>query len=133
MYIVLLIFQFGVFPFTFLFPNDPGFIQWKLTYYYGLFGVALVISGFVSKKGLIGLIKPGGIEMPEFIWPRIDVYYSVIFLLLAIVNAGFVLFMTETQWVNFRLFVDFPVLVFYTIIVSLLVSKDIIKHEKKIA
>ena len=133
MYIVLLIFQFGVFPFTFLFPNDPGFIQWKLTYYYGLFGVALMISGFVSKKGIIGLVKPRGIEMPVFIWPKIDVYYSVVFLLLAIVNAWFVLFMTEDQWVNFHLFGDFPVLVFYTIIVSLLVSKEIVKYEKKVA
>ncbi len=133
MYVALLVFGLVVFPLTYLLPNDPEFIMWKLTLYYGLFGVALVISGFISKRGLIGLVKPRGIEMPVSIWPKIDVYYSVIFLLLATANAWFVLFMTEEQWVNFKLFVDFPVLVFYTIIVSLLVSKDIIKYENKIA
>ena len=133
MYVALLVFGLVVFPLTYLLPNDPEFIKWKMTFYYGLFGVALVISGFVLKRGLIGLVKPRGIVVPVCIWPKIDVYYSVIFLLLAIANAWFVLFMTEEQWVNFKLFVDFPVLVFYTIIVSLLVSKDITKYENKVA
>ena len=131
MFIVLLIFEFGVYPFTFLIPNSPEFIMWKLTIYYGLFGVVLMISGFVSKRGLIGLVKPKGIDMPVFIWPRIDVYYSIVFLLIAILNVWFVLFMTEAQWVNFKLFVPYPVLVFYTVIVSLLVGKDIIKYGSK--
>ena len=133
MFIVLLIFEFGVYPFTFLLPNAPEFIMWKLTIFYGLFGAILIISGFVSKRGLIGLVKPMGIDMPDFIWLRIDVYYSIVFLLLAILNAWFVLFMTQEQWVNFKLFAPYPVLVFYTIIVSLLVSKDIIKNEQKVA
>ena len=92
-----------------------------------------MVTGVVSKRGLIGLVKPRGIDMPASIWPKIDVYYSVVFLMLAISNACFVLFMTEEQWVNFKLFVPFPILIVYTVIVSLLVSKDIIRNEQRIA
>ena len=133
MYLVFLIFGLIVSPLTLLFPDDPSLIKWKLTFYYGLFGIALMLSGLISKRGLIGLVKPKGIDMPAFIWPKIDLYYSVVFLSLAMVNAWFVLFMTEEQWVNFKLFVDFPVLIVYTILVSLLVSKNIIQHENKVA
>jgi intracellular septation protein A len=133
MFVVLLIFELGVYPFTFLLPNIPELIMWKLTIFYGLFGVVLLISGVVFKRGLIGLVKPQGIDMPVFIWPRIDVYYSIIFLLLAMTNVWFVLFMTEEQWFNFKFFTPYPVLVLYTVIVSILVSKDIIKNEQKVA
>lgn len=114
-------------------PNAPVFIMWKLTIFYGLFGVLLMTSGFALKKGLIGLIKPSGIDMPVFIWPRIDIYYSVVFLVLAITNAWFVLFMSADQWVNFKLFAPLPILVCYTVLVSFLVSKDIITHERNVA
>jgi intracellular septation protein len=133
MFVVLLTFEIGIYPFTYLLPSTPELIMWKITIYYGLFSVLLVIFGFASKKGLIGLVKPKGVDMPVFIWPKIDFYYSIVFLLLAIVNGWFVLFTTEEQWINFKLFAPYPVLVCYTIIVSLLVSKDIIKHEQKIA
>lgn len=131
--VALLLFEIAAYPFTFLLPNVPKLIMWKLTIYYGFFGVGLMISGMVSKRGLIGRVKPKGIDMPVFIWPRIDIYYSIVFLLLAILNAWFVLFMTEGQWFNFRLFAPYPVLVVYTVIVSLLVSRDIIKHNQKVA
>jgi intracellular septation protein A len=132
MFVVLLIFEIGLYPFTFLLPSAPEFIMWKLTIFYGLFDVVLLISGVVSKRGLIGLVKPQGIDMPVFIWPRIDVYYSIVFILLAIVNVWFVLFMTEEQWFNFKFFTPYPILVVYTVIVSILVSKDIIKNEQKV-
>ncbi len=130
---MLLIFKIGVYPLTFMFPKAPTFIMWKLTIFFGLFGVLLLISGFALKKGLIGLVKPRGIDMPGFIWPRIDIYYSVVFLALAITNAWYVLFMSADQWVNFRLFAPLPILVCYTVLVSFLVSKDIIKHERNVA
>ena len=130
---MLLIFEIGVYPLTFMLPNAPSFIMWKLTIFYGLFGALLVISGFSLKNGLIGLVKPSGIDMPVFIWPRIDIYYSFVFQVLAITNAWFVLFMPADQWVNFKLFAPLPILVCYTVLVSFLVSKDIIRHERNVA
>ena len=100
----------AVFPLTYLLPDNPVFIKWKITFYYGLFGVALIVSGILSKRGLIGLLNPKGIDMPMFIWPKIDIYYSVVFISLPVANGWFALFMTETQWVNFKLFVPLPVL-----------------------
>ena len=133
MFLVLLIFEIGLYPFTFLLPSIPELILWKPTIYYGLFGFVLMLFGVVSKKGLIGLVRPKGIDMPVFIWPKIDVYYSIVFLILAISNVWFVLFMTEEQWFNFKLFAPYPVLMVYTVIVSLLVSRDIIRYEQKVA
>jgi intracellular septation protein len=130
MYLVFFLFSMAIFPLTLVLKNDPFLIQWKPTYYYGLFGISLIISGLLSKKGLIGLIKPNGIDMPLFIWPKIDLYYSVVFLLIAFSNALVVLFMSEDVWVNFKLLVPLPSLVVYSIIVSLLVSVNIIKYEK---
>jgi intracellular septation protein A len=91
--------------------------MWKLTIQYGLFGIVLLISGIALKRSLIGLIRPQGLDVLVLIWPRIDMYYAVIFLVLA----------------NFRFFAPYPVLVVYTVVVSLLVSNDIIKHEQNVA
>jgi intracellular septation protein A len=104
--------------------------MWKLTIQYGLLGIVLLISGIALKRSLIGLIRPQGLDVLVLIWPRIDMYYAVIFLVLAILNVWFVLFMTED---NFRFFAPYPVLVVYTVVVSLLVSNDIIKHEQNVA
>ncbi len=130
MFVALLIFEIGIYPLILLLPNVSEIIMWKLTIFYGLFGVLLMISGLVLKKGLIGLIKPSGIDLPVFIWPRIDIYYSVVFLVLAAANTWFVLFMTIDQWVNFKMFAPDLILVCYTVLVSFLVSKDIVKNER---
>jgi intracellular septation protein A len=105
--------------------------MWKITIYHGTFGLLLLFFGSVFKRGLIGLVKPKGIDIPTFIWPKIDIYYSIVFILLAIINALVVLFMSEGQWVNFKLFVPFPSLIIFTVIVSLFVSKDIINYEQQ--
>jgi len=133
MYLVFLVFSFAIYPLTFLFPNDPKLIAWKITYYYGLFGILLLLSRQFTKKGLIGLVRSSGVDAPRVIWLKVDIYYSIVFIVLAIINSWFVLFMSTDQWVNFRLFVPFPALVVYTVIVSMLVNKDIINHEKGIA
>ena len=133
MFIVLLVFLICIYPITFTFPEDPNFIKWKITIFYGLFGVLLMVSGFVFKKGIIGLVKPSGVKIPAFIWPKIDVYYSVVFLILAILNAWFVIFMSVEQWLKFRLSAPTLVLACCTVLISLLVSNDIIKHQRKTA
>jgi intracellular septation protein A len=133
MFVLLLIFEICVYPFSLLLPHSPQFIMWKLTIQYGLLGIVLLISGIALKRSLIGLIRPQGLDVLVLIWPRIDMYYAVIFLVLAILNVWFVLFMTAEQWVNFRFFAPYPVLVVYTVVVSLLVSNDIIKHEQNVA
>lgn len=131
MYLAFLLFSLAIYPLTFLFPSDPQRIMWKITFYHGIFGIFLIAFSFVSKRGVIGLIRSKGVAIPDFIWPKIDIYYSIIFILLAVINAWFVLFMSVDQWVDFKLFVPFPVLVFYSVIVFMLVSKNIIEHEQK--
>ncbi len=131
MYLAFLLFSFSIYPLTFIFFTDPQHIMWKITFYHGIFGVFLLVFSFVSKKGITGLIFSKRIAIPNSIWPKIDFYYSIVFILLASINAWFVLFASEDQWVDFKLFVPFPVMVFYSVIVYLLIRGEIVQHEQK--
>ncbi len=131
MFVVVLIIQIGIFPFTLLLPNTPELIAWLPTVYHGITGIVMLLTGLLSRRGLIGLVKPQGIVMPASIWPRIDRYFSIVFLLLAISNACFVVFGTESQWVRFSVLIPFPYIVICTVIVSLMVSRDIMRIERE--
>jgi intracellular septation protein A len=131
MCLIYLIFGLLLSPLALYLPIDIVFIKWKTTFYDGLFSIVLLVSGLASKRGLIGLVKPSGIDMPQFIWPKIDIYFSVVFMFFAIANSWIAIFATEEQWVDFNLFVSFPMLLICTVFVSFLVSINIIKYERK--
>lgn len=84
--------------------KDEMFIKWKPTAVNWLFGLAFLLSQWIGEQPLIQRMLAGNVALPEPVWRRLNLMWTVFFLALGGANLVVVYnFDTET-WVNFKLF-----------------------------
>ncbi|MDX1496076.1 MAG: inner membrane-spanning protein YciB, partial [Salinisphaeraceae bacterium] len=66
--------------------QDPLFIKVKPTVMYLIFGSVLYVSRFIGKKPLLARIPQTMLVMPEAVWDRIHLAWSMFFLFCAALN-----------------------------------------------
>ncbi|AWL11715.1 putative intracellular septation protein [Saliniradius amylolyticus] len=81
--------------------RDETFIMWKPTIVYVVFFAGLMISQWMKKPAIKGLMG-GAIAMPERIWNRLNTSWALFFLLSAMVNLYVAYQFSEEVWVNFK-------------------------------
>ncbi|PSV40857.1 septation protein A [Photobacterium sp. GB-210] len=86
-----------------IFLHDENFIKWKVTIIYAIFALALLISQFMGKP-LIKSMLGKEITLPESIWLRINLAWSVFFVVCAIVNIYIAFNFPLDIWVDFKVF-----------------------------
>ncbi|PSV33182.1 MULTISPECIES: septation protein A [unclassified Photobacterium] len=86
-----------------IFLHDENFIKWKVTIIYTIFALALLISQFMGKP-LIKSMLGKEITLPESIWLRINLAWSVFFVVCAIVNIYIAFNFPLDIWVDFKVF-----------------------------
>src|SRR5262245_32581710 len=85
--------------------QDETFIKWKPTVLYWLFGVALVIADRVFGKNLIRtMMSNAQIELPESVWTKLNLSWSLFFIVMGILNLYVAYSFSTDAWVNFKLF-----------------------------
>jgi intracellular septation protein len=84
--------------------RDALFIQWKPTILNWLFAFAFLASRFIGKQTLIEKIMGQTIELPQFVWRRLNLMWVANFLLLGAANIYVVYNFSEPAWVNFKLY-----------------------------
>ncbi|WP_348672480.1 inner membrane-spanning protein YciB [uncultured Abyssibacter sp.] len=89
---------------TTLWVHDPMFIKLKPTVVYAVFAAGLAGSHFIGEKPLMARIPPTMIDLPEWLWARINAAWAVFFLLCAIVNVPIALYLPEATWVMIKTF-----------------------------
>jgi len=62
-----------------LYLQDEQFIKWKLTIIEWLFGGAFLVSQFVGKKTFIERMMGANLELPDRIWKRLNMSWSMFF------------------------------------------------------
>jgi len=88
---------------TLLFHN-PTFIKWKPTALYWLFGSVLAVSALVFRRNLIRRMLEGQVQLPDRIWSRLNLAWSVFFMLMGFLNIYVAYNFSEEAWVDFKLF-----------------------------
>ncbi|MEC6831747.1 septation protein A [Photobacterium toruni] len=86
-----------------LFLHDENFIKWKVTIIYGLFALALLISQLMHKP-LIKSMLGKEMTLPENVWLRINLAWTVFFVVCAIVNIYIAFNFPLDVWVDFKVF-----------------------------
>ena len=84
--------------------RDALFFQWKPTILNWLFALAFLASRFVGKKTLIERMMSHAIELPDFMWRRLNLMWVANFTLLGAANIYVVYHFSEEAWVNFKLY-----------------------------
>ncbi|MBL0318110.1 MAG: septation protein IspZ [Alphaproteobacteria bacterium] len=86
-----------------LLSGDTSFIKMKPTILYGSFALALGI-GLLKGKGLISYILRQAVELPDQAWLILSKRWMVFFALMAIANECVWRTMSESAWVQFKVF-----------------------------
>jgi intracellular septation protein len=84
--------------------KEARFIQWKPTILYWLFAIALFSSQFIGEKPLMQRMMESGIQTTRDVWIKVNVAWSVFFVLMGGINLFVVYHYDEATWVNFKLF-----------------------------
>lgn len=87
-----------------LWIRDPMFIKLKPTAVYAIFSLVLIGSHFIGNKPLMARIPPSMIDLPDWLWGRINTAWAVFFLLCAVVNVPIALYLSESTWVMIKTF-----------------------------
>jgi intracellular septation protein len=94
----------GVFGGATLFLHDETFIKFKPSVLYWLFSVILLISNAFFKKNLIRAMLAEKMALPARVWNRLNLSWSLFFLVLGFINLYVAFNYSTDVWVNFKLF-----------------------------
>ncbi len=83
--------------------RDETFIKWKPTALYWLIGV-LFLGGLAFRTNLVKSVMSESLELPEPVWTRLCVAWSVFFLGMGAVNLYVAFRFSTAAWVNFKVF-----------------------------
>lgn len=108
--------------------HDPQFIQWKPTILYWLFSAGLLLSQFLFKKNPMRSMMEKQISLPDAIWSRLNIAWSLLFMGLGFLNLYVARHYSQDTWVNFKLFgvtgIMFAFIILQTIWISKYLPKD---------
>lgn len=114
-----------------LFLHNEIFIKWKPTILYWILGLLFVGSSLFAKKPLIQRMMENTIQMPQPIWHRLNMSWSIFFVLLGAANLYVVYHYSTDIWVNFKLFGTLGLTILFVIIQSFYMAKYMTTEEKK--
>ena len=104
--------------------HSDNFIKWKVTVLYWLFAIALIVGVLAFKKNLIrALMEPGGIELPEFVWTRMNQAWIIFFVLVGVLNLFVAFNFSRTTWVTFKAFGLTALTLVFALAQGLLISR----------
>jgi len=107
--------------------HNPIFVKWKPTVVFWIFGLVLLLSQFIGKKPLIQRMLENIIEekatLPIFVWKRLNVAWTLFFLLMGSVNIYIAYFYSTDTWVNFKFYGILGLLLAFSFFQALYLSR----------
>jgi len=103
--------------------HNEKFIKCKPTFLYWIFGLVLLISQ-ILKKNLIQTTIGNKILLPEKVWGRISLLWSVFFIALGFLNLYVALHFSTVFWVNFKIFGCSGLMLIFLIGQTIILSKS---------
>lgn len=84
--------------------QDEAFIKWKPSIVNWLFGLVFLASQFIGKKNLVEHLMSSSLSLPSFIWPRLNIAWSIFFIALGFTNLYVMSYYDTDTWVEFKVF-----------------------------
>ena len=82
--------------------SEPIFLKWKVSLINWLFGLILLVSQFIGDKPLLKRMLANNITMPDIIWSRLNMAWSLFFFSLGFANLYIAFSFSLDTWVNFK-------------------------------
>lgn len=113
----------GVFGGATIYFHNENFIKWKPTVLYWCFGAALFGGQIFMRKNLIRSMMEHQIKLPDTIWQRLNLAWSVFFAAMGFLNLYVAFNFPTATWVNFKLFGGMGLMFVFIIAQSMFLSK----------
>ena len=111
--------------------HDETFIKWKPTVLYWAFALILAGSSLFLKKNLIRTLLAEQIDVPDFVWQRLNLSWIGFFVFMGAANllVAFGLNLSTETWVNFKMFGGIGLMLVFSLAQGLMLSKYIEEKE----
>lgn len=107
--------------------HNPIFVKWKPTVIFWIFGIVFLLSQFMGKKPIIQRMMEGVMEgqakLPERIWKKMNLAWSIFFIVLGGVNIFVAYHFSTDAWVNFKLYGILSLLLVFSFLQALCLSR----------
>lgn len=84
--------------------HDAMFLKWKVSIVNWLFGAAFLLTQFIGKRTLVEMLMNAQIQLPKFVWKRLNTMWGVFFILMGTLNIYVVYHYSTATWVDFKVF-----------------------------
>jgi intracellular septation protein len=113
-----------------LYLHDEQFIKWKPTVINWLFAAAFLFSQFIGQRTAIERMLGQNIALPQPVWRRLNLSWTVFFVVLGAANLFVMTFYDSNTWVNFKLFGMLGLTLAFVVLQSIFLARYI-KDEGK--
>ncbi|GAA5235393.1 septation protein A [Verticiella sediminum] len=108
-----------------LWLHNDAFIKWKPTVLYWLFGAVIAVSLVGFKRNVLRSMLGSQVKLPEPVWNRMAWSWAAFFTVAGALNllVAFSGWFTESQWVTFKVFGLFGLLLVFVLLQSLYLAR----------
>lgn len=82
--------------------HNPVYIKWKFSVIEWLLGLVLLLSPLLGKKPLIRRALEAKLQLPDPVWFRLNLMWSLFFLFLGTLNVYVIYAFSTDAWVKFK-------------------------------
>lgn len=108
-----------------IFFHNPVFIKWKPTGIYWITSLVFLITTFFGKKTLVQRIMESNLKLPSNAWKKLNLMWSVFFMLMGFANLYVAYYYSTNVWVNFKLFGGMSFTIIFVLLQALYLNKYI--------
>ena len=110
---------------TLIFRNEL-FIQWKPTIFNWALALGFLASQFIgNKKTLIERALGSQIELPKFVWSRLNTMWVSYFIVVGALNLAVAYNFSEAFWVSYKLYSAIGFTILITVITAMIIMPHI--------
>lgn len=106
-----------------LYLRDEQFIKWKPTVINWLFGAVFLGTQLFGQKTAIEHMLSSSIILPSAVWKRLNLAWTVFFVLIGAANLVVMHYCDSNTWVNFKLFGMLGLTLVFVVLQSLYLAK----------
>lgn len=111
--------------------RDELFIQWKPTIFNWALALVFAGSQFIGEKNLMERTLGSQIQVPTFVWRRLNLLWVAQFTLVGALNLYVAYNYSEATWVSYKLYSAIGFTLFLTLLTALMIS-PYLKEEQVI-
>lgn len=107
-----------------LYFHNPLFVKWKPTIIFWIFASVFFLSHFIGEKPLIQRLMEKTLEekthvIPKKIWQKMNIVWTMFFILLGGLNLFIAYHFSTNAWVNFKFYGIFSCFLIFSILQAL--------------